>query len=72
MEYEPGWAALARANIELARRQGGTGHGRIMCGDATTLPHGIPLELHGRVSLVLTSPPYGQTIHHEVNKLPRV
>ncbi|WP_426504392.1 hypothetical protein ACPPVO_43465 [Dactylosporangium sp. McL0621] len=66
MEYEPGWAALARANIELARRQGGTGHDRVVRGDATTLPHGIPLELHGQISLVLTSPPYGKTMHGRV------
>ena len=35
VEYEPGWVALARANIALARRQGGTGHARIARGDAT-------------------------------------
>jgi len=66
LEYEPGWVALAQANIDLARRQGGTGHGRILRGDATRLPHGVPAELHGQVSLVLTSPPYGKTMHGRV------
>jgi DNA modification methylase len=66
MKYEPGWFALARANIDLARRQGGTGHGRILHGDATTLPRGIPSELRGQISLVLTSPPYGKTMHGRV------
>src|SRR6266511_6129821 len=38
MELEPGWAALARANVALGRRQGGTGRGHVICGDATRLP----------------------------------
>nr|BFE56356.1 hypothetical protein GCM10020063_008820 [Dactylosporangium thailandense] len=66
MEYEPGWAALAQANIDLARRQGGTGHGRILRGDAAGLPRGVPGELRGQISLVLTSPPYGKTMHGRV------
>src|SRR6266545_7731612 len=66
MEYEPGWVALARANIDLARRQGGTGHGRVLRGDATALPRGVPTELRGQVALVLTSPPYGKTMHGRV------
>ena len=66
LEYEPGWVALARANIDLARRHGGTGHARILRGDATQLPRGIPRELRGQISLVLTSPPYGRTMHGRV------
>src|SRR6266702_5854061 len=66
MEYEPDWVALARANIDLARRQGGTGHGRVLRGDATRLPRGVPTELRGQVSLVLTPPPYGKTMHGRV------
>jgi len=66
LEYEPGWVALARANIALARRQGGTGHARILRGDATGLPRGVPGELRGQISLVLTSPPYGKTMHGRV------
>jgi len=66
MEVEAGWVALARANIDLARRQGGTGYGRVLRGDATALPRGVPTELRGQVSLVLTSPPYGKTMHGRV------
>ena len=66
VEYEPGWVALARANIDLAHRQGGTGHGRILRGDATALPRSVPGELRGQISLVLTSPPYGKTMHGRV------
>lgn len=63
IDIEPGWVALARANLALARRQGGTGRARIICGDATRLPRGIPSALRGRFALVLTSPPYGKTMH---------
>jgi hypothetical protein len=66
IEYEPGWVALARANIGLARKQGGTGHARVLRGDATRLPRGVPPELRGQISLVLTSPPYGKTMHGRV------
>ena len=66
IEYEPGWVALARANIALARSKGGKGHARIVRGDATRLPRGGPAELRGQVSLVLTSPPYGRTMHGRV------
>ncbi len=66
IEYEPGWVALARANIDLARRHGSTGHARILRGDATRLPRGMPGELRGQISLVLTSPPYGRTMHGRV------
>ncbi|GAA0908984.1 hypothetical protein Vau01_025070 [Virgisporangium aurantiacum] len=66
VEIEPGWVALARANIALARRQGGTGTGRVITADATRLPRGIPTSLRGRFRLVLTSPPYGRTMHGRV------
>jgi modification methylase len=66
VEIDPGWVALARANIALARSQGGTGTGRVITGDATRLPRGIPVRLRGRFQLVLTSPPYGRTMHGRV------
>jgi len=66
VELEPGWAALAQANIAHAQAQGGTGHGRVICGDATHLPDLLPAELRGQVALVLTSPPYGRTTHGRV------
>jgi modification methylase len=66
VEIEPGWVALARANVALARRQGGAGEGRVACADATRLPRGVPVALRGRFALVLTSPPYGRTMHGRV------
>lgn len=66
VEYEPRWADLARANTALAQTQGGTGHGMVVTGDATALPGLLPPVLHGRVALVLTSPPYGRTMHGRV------
>jgi modification methylase len=66
VEIDPGWVALARANIALTRSQGGAGTGRIITADATRLPRGIPTSLRGRFQLVLTSPPYGRTMHGRV------
>ncbi|GAA1025703.1 hypothetical protein GCM10009557_00660 [Virgisporangium ochraceum] len=62
VEIEPGWCALARANLALARGQGAAGHGRVIRGDATRLPAGVPVELRGQVDLVLTSPPWTSTM----------
>jgi modification methylase len=66
IEYEPGWAILAEANLKLAASQGATGHGMITQADATRLPDLIPPVMRGRVALVLTSPPYGRTMHGRV------
>ena len=66
IEYEPGWASLAEANLKLAASQGATGHGMILQADATRLPDLIPPVVRGRVALVLTSPPYGRTMHGRV------
>lgn len=62
IEIERGWAAVARANLALARWQGAGGHGRVIRGDATRLPTGVPIELRGQVTLILTSPPSGDTM----------
>ena len=59
MEYEPGWVALARANLALARSHGASGHGRLLRADATGLPHGVPGWVRGQIALILTTPPYG-------------
>jgi len=66
IEYEPRWADLARANIALARAQGGAGRGVVECGDATELPDLLSPVLEGRVDLIVTSPPYGRTMHGRV------
>jgi modification methylase len=66
VEYEQRWTRLAAANLRLAAEQGATGHGMVVHGDATRLPDLLPPVLRGRVALVLTSPPYGRTMHGRV------
>jgi hypothetical protein len=63
VEYETRWAALAADNLRLATSQGATGTGQIVRGDARHLPALVPPELHGRIALVITSPPYGPSTH---------
>ncbi|MFC7306776.1 TRM11 family SAM-dependent methyltransferase [Streptomyces monticola] len=66
VEYEPKWAHLARRNAVSAMLDGGNGHGSVACGDARDLPALIPAEHHGKIALVLTSPPYGPSVHGQV------
>ncbi|MGP3949649.1 TRM11 family SAM-dependent methyltransferase [Streptomyces sp. 7N604] len=66
VEYELQWARLARLNAASATREGGTGTGAVDCGDARRLTRLIPTALHGEVDLVLTSPPYGSSVHGQV------
>jgi modification methylase len=70
VEIEPRWAGVAAANLTLARSQGATGAGMIVHGDATALPELVPAALHGQVSLVVTSPPYGPSVHGLVRPTP--
>jgi DNA modification methylase len=66
VEYEAGWATLAADNIRLATTQGAIGTGEIFHGDSRRLPALLPPELHGRIALVITSPPYGPSTHGHV------
>jgi modification methylase len=66
VEYEPRWAQLAAANITCARRHGAAGEAEVIRGDARQLPALIPASTAGRVALVVTSPPYGRTVHGQV------
>jgi hypothetical protein len=59
-------AELARANITLARTQGAQGSATVVTGDARQLPTLLDPQLVGRVALVLTSPPYGRSVHGQV------
>ena len=70
VEYEPQWAELARANIAYARTQGATGHGEVVCGDARHLAGVVDPAVRGLVALVLTSPPYGPSLHGQVTARP--
>ncbi len=70
VEYEPAWAELARANLAHARAEGATGEGEVVCGDARHLPAVLDPAAVGLVGLVLTSPPYGASLHGRVTARP--
>jgi len=70
VEYERRWAAIAADGIALARSQGATGHGEVINDDARQLPGLAPARARGRVALVVTSPPYGPSVHGHVRALP--
>jgi hypothetical protein len=63
VEYESRWADIADANLTRAHSRGAAGHGAVIRGDATRLSALLPAALHGQVALVVTSPPYGPTVH---------
>ncbi|WP_345514717.1 TRM11 family SAM-dependent methyltransferase [Phytohabitans houttuyneae] len=63
VEYEPRWASLAADNIRLAQADGATGTSHIYTGDSRTLPNLLPSNMHGKVALIVTSPPYGPSTH---------
>ena len=66
VEYEPRWARIAAANITHARRHGAAGQAEVIRGDARQLPALLPAGMAGRVALVVTSPPYGRSVHGQV------
>jgi modification methylase len=70
VELEPGWAELARANVAHARGQGAQGTATVVTGDSRQLPSLLDPDLVGRVALVLTSPPYGSSVHGQVSARP--
>jgi modification methylase len=59
LELAKRWAALAAANVGHARTQGAPGQALVLTDDARRLAHGVLDEYTGKVSLILTSPPYG-------------
>ena len=63
IEYEPQWSNIADANIRHAHDQGAPGRASVIRGDATRLMSLVPKALTGQVALVVTSPPYGPTVH---------
>jgi SAM-dependent methyltransferase len=70
VELEPRWADLARANLAHAQALGADGAGRVVTGDARQLVELVGAELAGRVALVVTSPPYGSSLHGQVDARP--
>lgn len=70
VELEPRWVALTAANLSLARDQGATGRGLVARGDARQLGRGLLDEFAGQATLILTSPPYGDSLHGQVHRRP--
>src|SRR5215211_4530139 len=66
VELEPRWQAIAAGNAVLAREQGAPAHALCLQGDARRLGRGLLDELTGEVPLILTSPPYGSSLHGQV------
>jgi modification methylase len=66
VEFEDRWARIAAANIAHARRHGATGHAEVIQGDARQLRSLLPPASARRAALILTSPPYGPSIHGQV------
>ncbi|MFJ9174911.1 TRM11 family SAM-dependent methyltransferase [Streptomyces sp. NPDC102360] len=66
VEYEPRWAHLAGLNAASAVHEGGTTTGTVYLGDARHLTGLTPAAFHNTVDLVLTSPPYGPSVHGQV------
>lgn len=59
VELEGRWAALAAGNVGHARAQGAPGQALVLKDDARQLGRGLLDEYAGKISLILTSPPYG-------------
>src|SRR5215217_4320496 len=70
IELEPRWAQLASANLTHARYQGATVTATVLTGDARQLPRLVDPDLAGRVTMVLTSPPYGRSVHGQITARP--
>lgn len=66
VEYETRWAELARTNVGLARAAGIDLDAAVYIGDARKLPDLLPAQLREQVDLVITSPPYGDSVHGHV------
>jgi len=67
VELEHRWTAMAAGNVLLARKQGAKGQALTLRGDARTLGRGLLDEMRGQAELILTSPPYGSSIHGRVH-----
>ncbi len=66
VEYEHRWAAIARDNLALATNAGHDTDAAVSTGDARKLAAVLPDQARGAVDLILTSPPYGDSIHGHV------
>jgi SAM-dependent methyltransferase len=72
VEYEPRWAEISQANLDLARHAGIHTDAHVIHGDARQLPTLLPAGLRGQAALVVTSPPYGPSTHGQVTVGPGI
>lgn len=70
VEHEPRWAELARANLAHAAARGATGTGEVATGDGRRIASLLRSGHRGHAALVLTSPPYGPSLHGRVRADP--
>ncbi len=70
VDIEPRWAQVSRENLAHTRAAGFDTWSRVLTADARGLPGVLPRDVaarvRGKVSLVLTSPPYGPGTHGQV------
>ena len=66
VEYEKQWATLAEAGLAHAEIHGATGTGRVVSADARSLPEVAPEDCLGSAALLITSPPYGASVHGHI------
>lgn len=66
VEYEQRWVDLAQANLALAAQHGATGSARVVHGDARHRLTELAADHAGKVRLLVTSPPYGASLHGRV------
>ncbi len=59
-----------RRGHRLARSQGAAGRAEVIRGDARQLTRLIPARARGTVALIVTSPPYGPSVHGHVRAQP--
>jgi hypothetical protein len=73
VEYEPHWAHISQANLDLARHAGINHEAAVIRGDARHLSALLPpAQLRGQAALVVTSPPYGPSTHGQVTVGPGI
>ncbi|WP_156755855.1 TRM11 family SAM-dependent methyltransferase [Actinokineospora pegani] len=70
IEYEPHWAQVARANLDLARQDSLDIDANVYEGDARQVVTLLPPQYVGQAALVVTSPPYGPSTHGQVSTVP--
>lgn len=65
-EYEKRWAQVTEANLALAAEQRAPGYGEVHVGDARRVLPELAEQHAGQVGLLVTSPPYGSSVHGQV------